>query len=298
MMATPDGLVYFGDALLCERGLEIKVHGRDAIIFGGLSYGAPGSDDIPMHELCQCAWGMAVVGVRRWDHVVFLDGAPVEYIIDRDEELIETMVDAGHKFMRDHIETGIAPDPDGSKSYGEYLKRWKTNTAEMVDVSARPDVLADIEALRTAKDEEAKLERKIETLVQRLKDVIKDRAGLVYPPERADAKPQAITWKRNKSGTNTDWLGVLADMRQQAALVASGKTLELDVIEKALRKLGGGYVGETTLSGIQLAEVFTLARQTLIDIAKASTMNNRTVATIGNRPFSLPKHWKQTRKEE
>lgn len=294
MMATPDGLVYLksGDQL-ADRGLEIKVHGRDAVRFGYAQYGDPGTDDVPLWELCQCAWGMAVTGLRRWDLVPFIDGAPNDYIIDRDDDLIDDMIERARKFMSDYLEGGNAlPEPDGSKSWDRYLRKWKTHDAVFVNVAENLQALADIARLKDLRGQEAVIEKQLDTIVQRLKLIIGDHAGLEFPADRSNAPAQRITWKRNKPGKDIDWLGVLADMRQSAALVASGKTLELDAIEAALRKLGGGYVSETTFSGIKLAETVTLLRQTLTDIARAATESQRTVITIGNRPFTVPRHWK------
>jgi putative phage-type endonuclease len=296
MIATPDGICYRRDSNEAERGLEIKVHGRDAIRYGGLHYGDPGTDDVPLHELCQCAWGMGVTGLPRWDLVPFIDGTPIEFIIDRDDDLIASMIEGAQRFMRNYVDTKTPPPPDGSEAWDSYLKsKWKENHDMMRDVSNDMDAVADINALREAKDRHAILERQIDTIVQRLKVLIADGSGLAFIGD--SGKKTQITWRRNRSSAVTDYLGVLGEFRSTAALVASGKADELEAIDAALRRFGGGYVGSTTFSGIALAETFTLVRQTLVDIAKMSCEPKHQVVKLGNRPFNVPKSWKQSRKK-
>lgn len=290
-IATPDGLCYFSDAYEPERGLEIKVHGRDAVRFGRLHYGEPGTDDIPMHELCQDAWGMHITGLRRWDHVVFLDGAPIEFIVDRDDELIEMMRDAATRFMRDHIEAKVPPSPDGSDSWDRYLRKiWDHKTDELVDISSNMAACTDVERLREARAQAAELEKEIEAIVQRLKNIIGNNAGLLLPI-RGPGGRERITWKRNKPSVVTDLVAIVADVRLQAAAFASGRSEELDAIEHALLKYGGGHVGTSTFSGIALKKAFTEMRQTLIDIAKLSCEKQHQATEIGARPFRVPASW-------
>jgi putative phage-type endonuclease len=296
IIATPDGLVYQGDDHEPDRGIEIKVHGRAAIVFGRLRYGEPGTDDVPLHELCQCAWGMAATGLRRWDLIPFLDGAPSEYIIDRDDELIGSMVEASRRFMHDYVIKRTPPPVDGSDSWDLYLKgMWSKNSLDLVDVTENGAIRNDIDSLRVLKEQHAVIENRIDTIVQRLKLEIKDAAGLKWRPDIG--KEQAVTWKRNKESTVTDWLGVLGEFRASAALVASGKALELDAIEAVLRRLGGGFAGSSTFSGIALAETFTLVKQTLMDISRASCEPRHQVKKVGNRPFLVPRSWKQSAKK-
>ncbi len=286
-MATPDGIAYPSGSPDPSRGLEIKVHGRQAMF--ALDYGAPGSDEVPEHELVQCMWCIDVSGLDRWDLITF-DGVPTEYTINRDDELISMLRERGERFLVDNVRANVAPPPDGSDRYAEWLRsRWK-QSAGMIDVRDQPQTLGVIDALRERKAIHADAERAIELLEQRLKAVIGDAAGITWPNRHG--KPGSITWKFAASGgTSIDHEGIVQDMKIAAALILESKTAELGAIDLALRKLGGGYVGSTTFSGIALAKTIEEIRSTLTDIAKAVTTPNHIKTAAGSRRFLTPRSW-------
>ncbi len=296
--ATPDGIVYRGGCTDPDRGLEIKAHSRQAMFT--LTYGDPGTDEVPMHELCQSMWNIDVVEVPRWDLVVF-DGTPTEYVIDQDDELIGMMREAGERFLVDHVKANIPPPPDGSERYAEWLTdRWKANGEDFVDVATNTEILAAVEELREKRLLAADLEARIEVITQQIKAVIGENAGIVWTPERKNSKPGShrITWKRSKEGTHTDHLGMLLDVRATAALVGTGSAVELDAIEQALTKIGGGYIGNTTLSGAALVKVIQRVRATLTGIARGDNESSYIKSKPGNRPFNVPRTWKSTKESE
>ncbi len=269
-MATPDGIVYHSGSSTPDRGLEIKVHGRDAVFFGGLEYGAPGSDEVPAHELIQCMWNIDVAELGRWDEVAFLDGAPIEFNIDRDDELIGMLVEQSERFLVDHIKTNTPPPPDGSRAWDEWLKRrWAKNTDELVSIDGDEGMEALIADLRAARERAVDLELATDTLVQQAKKAIGDRAGLTWrePGRKALAK---LTWKRSKDGHRDDRTATIAAMRLAASLGATPDP-ELDV------------------SGN-----FARAIEALTTIA---TMPMIQKLVPGPRPFCAPRWWKTTKTE-
>lgn len=295
--ATPDGIVYGWGAAAPERGLEIKVHGRDAMMSGRLEYGAPGSDEVPAHELCQCAWNMHVTELDRWDLIAFIDGAPVEFAIQRDDELIGMLVDAAERFYVDHMLTGEPPAPDGGDAWDGYLKRrWAgANKPELVPIDNEPATLEIVGKLRHVRDLIADLEPREEAFKQELKKIIGDRAGLSWlvPGKK---KPEAVTWKRNRSGKVTDWIAVMGDMRQLAALVSSGKSKEIHEAIVWLTAQTGSQPHGAYL--VQLAHLIAAMRDALTDIAKASTEAKHTRTVDGARPFLCPRSWKTLRSDD
>lgn len=299
-MATPDGIAYF-NVNEAERGLEIKCHGDDAMRFvPGMVYGDPGTDEVPPWELVQCAWNIEVSRLPRWDLVSFYDGIPIEYTIMRDDELNGMLVERAEKFLVDHVQSKTPPAPDGSDSYGEWLKtRWAKNSETFVDITMQPEIVLAVDALRDKKALAADLEVEIERIVQQLKVVIGENAGIVWPPERRNSKPAThrITWKRNKDGAYTDHAGTLLDVRTTAAILGSGKAHELDALERLCLKYGGAYVGNTTISGVDLLKVVQLIRSTLTDIARGANEASYQKSKPGNRPFLTPRNWKTTKEK-
>jgi putative phage-type endonuclease len=294
--ATPDGIVYRRGYAAPDRGLEIKVHGREVMLSGRLEYGAPGTDEVPAHELVQCAWNMHVRDLDRWDLVAFIDGAPIEYAIERDDELIGMLVDAADRFYTDHILTGEPPAPDGGEAWEGYLKRRWTgaNKPELIAVDNDQAVQLLLHDLRNARAKLAEFEELKDSYTQQLKRIIGDAAGLSWSvPGRK--KPDAVTWKRNRSSKVTDWIAVMSDMRQAAALVASGRSKEIHQAIVWLTGQTGSQPHGAYL--VQLAHLIAAMRDTLTDIAKASTEATHTKTVDGARPFLVPRSWTQLKSD-
>lgn len=140
--ATPDGISYTWAGAAVE-GLEIKVHNA----WLRREYGTPGTDDVPAHELLQCAWGLRVLrSVDRWRLVVCLGGPPVEYVVERDDELERDLVEAVDEWLALYVDTRTPPPPDGSEAYSRHMSR---SIGERAEVAAE-DVAAELAAVKQA----------------------------------------------------------------------------------------------------------------------------------------------------
>lgn len=302
--ATPDGLVYSLGATRPDRGLEVKVHDRDALLFGGLEYGNPGTDQVPAHELIQCQWGIGATGLDRWDLIAFLGGAPAEYAIDRDDELIEMLREASYRFLVDHVQAEVPPPPDGSTGWEEWLKRrWKANTTDMLSIDDNPEALELVHHLQLARVSKLEATDIEEKLIQHVKLIIEGRAGITWKnPNRK--KPDAITWKFSNPSHETNWEIVAADMRQMASLLASGCSSVFERALICLRSLGTNSLGASTratITAAELAELLEVTQRALTEIAKpAAIVAARTKEIPGQRPFNVPRHaeWKGSKPEE
>lgn len=284
MMATPDGVAYAEGGVEPLNGLEIKTH---TIRLADL-YGAPGTDEVPPHELCQCAWGMAVTGLSRWDLVAFIDNQPREYVIDRDDEVIGHLQERAERFLVDNVRAGVAPDPDGSDAYDEWLKaRWSKNTDELIDIGDDLETFALIERGKAIREQEADLDREIELLKQRLRARIGDKAGLTW--RDANGKALKMTWKRNKPGKHIDHAGMARDAWQGARLAASGHRSDVAAVLAWLRgDRAGAAAGVTPEKAAKLIESLL---GSLVEIGERSEAGY-TTSPPGNRPLVWPKAWK------
>lgn len=275
MLATPDGLAYAGGGAEPTNGLEIKTH---TVRLRHL-YGAPGTDEVPLYELCQCAWGMAVTGLPRWDLVACIDLQDIEYVIDRDDELIGGMIEKAERFLVDNVRGGVPPGPDGSEAYSEWLKaRWGKNRSELLDISDDPETWALIDR---ARDIKALLELKgdeLEKIVQTLKIKVGDAGGLTW--KDAHGRPQKITWTRNKPSKRVDHAQMAQDAWQGAALVASGHKAEVSRAVAALQ------------SANRKADADLLQKlwDALYEIGTRSE-KGYTTSVPGNRPWTWPRSW-------
>lgn len=295
--ATPDGLCYRPDGTL-DRGLEIKVHSRDAMWrTPGFEYGDPGTDDIPLWELTQCMWGLDIVGVQRWDLCAFVDGSPTDYVVRRDDEAVRVLGEVCHRFLVDHIHGNKPPPPNGSERYTEWLRdRWDKNTDDIIRIDDRPEVLADVESLKALRAQASELDAQIEATVQRLKLVIGEKLGLEWASGRK--KPHRITWRFSRAATWVDYAGLMAEMRNVAAFAAAGQFREF---ERAITCLETAPQLENSRATITPAEVIALLkswRETLTAIARADMEPKYKHTKKAARPFVVPRSWKSPKGTE
>lgn len=266
--ATPDGICYVPRRSVPVNGLEIKTHSFRAAD----QYGDPGTDQVPPHELVQCAWNMFVSGLERWDLVAFIDGQPQEYSITRDDDLIEMLRDNAERFLVDHIRKDVPPDPDGSESYTKYLSTtYPQKSKDLLSLDDKPEARRTVAELRAARAEFDRYETLTEILTQNLKAVCGAHAGLEWTELGPDGKPrkQRIYYKDQKDGEKTDWQGAWRELVTSAQLVLSTD------------------------------HDFELVRDTLVQIADEDrSIKLHTTTVPGKRPFMVPRSWSSKANKE
>lgn len=291
MLATPDGVAYLSAEPL--NGLEIKCH----TIRLAHMYGAPGTDEIPLHEVCQCAWNLAVTGLERWDHVVFMDGQPVEYAVMRDEELIGQLREQCERFLVDNIRGGAVPEPDGSEAFDEWLKaRHEQNTDVLLDIGDDNETFTLIEHAKEIRAQGKEIDDEHARIVQQLKLKIGESAGLTW--KNAKGKPEKVTWKRSKGTRRVDVGGMRTDDKNLASLTLSTRGPELERAIICLESLGStAHIGHSSRAAItagQIVDAITVIRDTIETIARRDEAAY-TTSIPGNRPFNWPKGWQAPR---
>ena len=254
-MATPDGIVMKNG--VASYGWECKTH----TVWLAKDYGEPGSDDIPQYELIQCVWNMFIArahygeDITRWDLTAFMDNQPVDYTIHRDMELEEILVEAAKEFMDKHIRGDEELQPDGSDSFGDYIKRvFPEHRPGMV--VANEDAKADIERLQELRKDIKELEDLKKRYDQKIKLAIGDMEGISWD---ADGKQERITWRKSKDSIKTSW-DALARSYRDEALAQAKKVLPEDKL--------GEY------------------RAFLLDMEKTATKK-----VPGSRRFVTPRSW-------
>lgn len=159
MLANPDGLVG-------RNGYE----GKTCNQFVGHEWADGQTAD---HAELQAQWGMAVTGLEAWHVAVLIGGQHNEYrLIERDDELIEVLVDVSSRFWLDHVKAGVAPEWDGSDAATQFLAdRFPSATAGDVDVDPveRDDIILTREkaaaAAKAAVAEENALKNRVRGLI-------------------------------------------------------------------------------------------------------------------------------------
>lgn len=262
--ATPDGICYVPRSSYPSNGLEIKTHSWRAAD----DYGDPGSDEVPMYELVQCAWNMFVTGLDRWDLVAFIDNQPVDFHLYRDDELIEMLREEAERFRVDHVLADEPPEPDGSESYDRYLSTtYSHKLADYLSIDDMPEAMNAMLALRRALEELESTTNEVEVLKQNLKAVCREHSGLVWTDISRPKKVDRIHYKLAKDSHKVDyhsaWRG-LVTTAQLALSVDHGDEQDHE-------------------------RMFHQALTEIADEKRSEALNTNT--SPGTRRFNVPRHW-------
>jgi len=188
LLGTPDRLVV-GE----ERGVELKTEN----VFSD-QFGDPGTDEVPINYLIQCAHYMAITGYARWDIAVLHGGARFAiYHLERDLELENMMVAQLLDWWRLHILNNVPPEIDHSEAWRFYLH--KKHPVNLLPLEPLPEqhtpLLAQLYRVREAEKGIGVMRDELE---MQLKALIADREGYTSPFGR-------VTWKNTKNTQHTDY---------------------------------------------------------------------------------------------
>lgn len=147
---------------------------------------------VPDAPAIQCHWGMAVGG---WGHgfvAALVGGNKLRWVrLERDEEMVEHLVDYCGKWFQRHVVEGIEPEADGLEATSDLLaKLWsvKAETIAEIDVAKAKELRAkraEMKAREKAVQEELRLVEAEMKLLTAENEIVK-----------AGGKP-AWTWKAN-----------------------------------------------------------------------------------------------------
>mgnify|MGYP003289917296 FL=1 len=114
---------------------------------------------IPLHYQLQCQHYLAVSGYDCWYIATLILGK--EFIvrkIERDEELIQSLITIEKRFWERNVLAGVMPEPDGSKQAGELLAKYYPSE------KGKKVILSEQFSLQLSRREElAELIKKMET---------------------------------------------------------------------------------------------------------------------------------------
>lgn len=282
--ATPDGIVWLRGAQEADRGLEIKTH--TVWLRGG--YGAPGTDEVPLHEIVQCSWNMHVTGLPTWDLVAFIDGLPTDYRITRDLDFEGDLVEAVDRFWCNVIGGGAEPEPDGTDRYAEHLANKFKYRDGSGFVEADKETLAAIAELKAVRLTLDTAENDKKRLEQVIKAVIGEREGIEFPALGPRGETEQITYRKSKDGTAVDAGAVLGDVASAVALARSGGLAELIEMVRSWPAASTLTGNGTKMTAKQILDILTVLGG--IDLAALARQHSK--PRIGPRVFNCPRTWK------
>ena len=129
--------------------------------------------EINPHYYWQCIHYMAVTGAERWYvSIVVLGKSHHVFCIERDEDAIQTLIEAEREFWEEHVAPRVPPLPTGSEADGEALNALYP-AAEEIEATMALDGLEDMLNLRAMKvAQRDALQTEIDGMDQQIKAVM------------------------------------------------------------------------------------------------------------------------------
>ncbi|WP_327421884.1 YqaJ viral recombinase family protein [Streptomyces sp. NBC_01230] len=147
---------------------------------------------VPDAPAIQCHWGMAVGG---WDHgfvAALVGGNKLKWLrLERDEEMVEYLVDYCGKWFQRHVVEGFEPPADGLEATTDLLaKLWSVKAETIAEI--------DVTKAKELRAKHAELKARDKALAEELRLVENEMRLLTGENEiaKAGGKP-AWTWKGN-----------------------------------------------------------------------------------------------------
>lgn len=127
----------------------------------------------------QAQWQMALTG-RLWVDVVVFNGHEPEALrVERDQDLIASLIEAAVGFWNDHILAGTPPPPDGTEAYRDYLARLHEPVEEERTATAEQVRLLD--EYRAASEQRAAADGEMQRIRNLLADQMDTATKLLAP---------------------------------------------------------------------------------------------------------------------
>lgn len=150
----------------------------------------------PMEYVLQCNHYMAVTGAQRWYIAVLINGWDFQYtVVERDEEIIQLLIQGEETFWRQHVENRIPPAfSEHDTAYVNGLYRLSVPKASIALPSEKKSLISNASALQKQMKD---AKRQLEALKNQIKGEVAENE-LIY----IDGELVA-TWKADKNGKRT-----------------------------------------------------------------------------------------------
>lgn len=170
-------------------------------------WGPSGTDLVPFSYHVQCQHYLAVTGYERAYLAVMLGGNDFRiYVIERDAELIATLIEREAEFWR-CVETITPPDPTLA---AEVTQQWPREEKGKM-LAADSDIAAALEEMQQIKLRMAADKKQLDELAESLKLLIKDHEGIV------DAAGKVLATFKYQAKTTIDTKRLKAEKPEIAA---------------------------------------------------------------------------------
>ncbi|WP_181350509.1 YqaJ viral recombinase family protein [Thalassobacillus sp. CUG 92003] len=131
-------------------------------------------DELPMAYLLQCQHYMAVTGADAWWIAVLIGGNKFVYKkIERDEELIENLIELEKRFWEEHVLNQVPPEIDGSDASSDLIKAMYPNA----EPESETELDSDADKLLGALDQIKKDEKDLKERKKKYENQLKEKLG-------------------------------------------------------------------------------------------------------------------------
>ena len=164
--------------------LEIKTAARAD------DWGESGSDEVPESYLAQVMHYMAVTGAQFADIAVLIAGRKFQtYTIQRDEQLIEHMIDVERDFWENNVYRLVPPD---AKTMADLNNRWRVDSGAALVASV--ELHQKIKFLQALRDKEKEIQEERKELEFMIKEEMAEMSEILD-----DQGKRLVTWKARQS---------------------------------------------------------------------------------------------------
>lgn len=168
-------------------------------------WGEPGTDEVPDKVGMQVQWQLSLIpGMPAAEVPVYFFAPRREFAIyklERNEEIIANLVEAGRDFWNNHVVPQIPPPLDASDSSRELLRHLYPQSGGEV-LPAPDEALRWRNWLEAAKLELKSWEEKKKLAQHHLEALVGNADSLLWPDG------WRFDWKRQKDGKTIDWEGI------------------------------------------------------------------------------------------
>jgi len=185
-------------------GINLNTHiGVDAknIAFNRGDWGDPGTSEVPLYISAQCHHFNMLFDVGEWHVAVLQHGQKYEeYIVERDPEMDEVIIDTLANFWENNIQAQVPPEMDGSKGSKSFLKykfpqhEGPMRKATQEEIDLLDSLHADIEEFKN-----------LESIIDQTENILKGKIGTAEGLLWGKSK---VTWKTQKGRESFDKKGL------------------------------------------------------------------------------------------
>jgi putative phage-type endonuclease len=180
----------------------------------------------PLAYVAQCQWYMAVTGAEWCDLAVLIGGQKyVCHRIDRDESLIDAVIEAGRQFWFNNVIADLPPTP---RTPEETLALFPTNSRDDL-VVASDDIMHALGAYQLLKQQAKSVDDEMAVVKAAIQSFIGSHSGVCDP----QGSPLA-TWKQSKPSQKTNWKDAAAEIK--AELIEAGHDDLADIVRDIINK--------------------------------------------------------------